>query len=365
MNLEEFKTRLATITTATSATGIKYHSIFIHNNSVKFKRPGKQKEEKIKIQELYSLYSNETHINTIIAKKHISGRVQSPSVAILAQLGKNQTAKFVSSTAPIPYKTPRTAQKKTTEKDEVKFFYALQELLGGEYFRSKSIQKPVGSSDVHLSGDYKKSNLPSRLTKAFEQLLKGLCSDGRLPSTKMAHHIDGVIVNHPVLRTRIVEFDEEQHFTPARQETISYLINVQNQPFYKEHLEICIDLNYLNNRVLKKHRITESLVETPKSFNEFILWLKKKDCSPSGYINSKPGFPFLGGRIAQRAYYDSLRDIAHLSPKNKGFSPILRFAKKTFEDRYKCPFSQLQKTQIKQGITWILKETYDCELPEG
>lgn len=64
----------------------------------------------------------------------------------------------------------------------------------------------------------------------------------------------------------------------------------------------------------------------PKSFIEFIDWLEKSKEKSSGYICNKKGFEFVGGRIAQRAYYDCLRDTADLSENNKGFESPLRFA---------------------------------------
>ncbi len=89
MDINQFKQMLSKIKEAKSITGILYHSICVKDLQVFFKRPQNNKYEKIKIDELYNLYMNVPNINTVAAKKYISGRVQSPAVAIILKLKDN------------------------------------------------------------------------------------------------------------------------------------------------------------------------------------------------------------------------------------------------------------------------------------
>lgn len=100
----------------------------------------------------------------------------------------------------------------------------------------------------------------------------------------------------------------------------------------------------------------------PESFADFADWLVESNEKESGYICKKNGFEFLGGRIAQRAYYDSLRDVAHLSPKNSGLTFPLRFAKKKFEDLAKTRFLKIPIAEIKIIIRCILHDEYSVSL---
>lgn len=86
MNKDEFINRLKVIETATSLTGKCYNSIHVSGDKILFIRGHKTKSEKISISELFNLYSNELVLTNTIARSYISGRVQSPAVAILNQL---------------------------------------------------------------------------------------------------------------------------------------------------------------------------------------------------------------------------------------------------------------------------------------
>jgi hypothetical protein len=89
MGINEFKQGLSKIREAKSITGILYHSIYVKDLHIFFKRPQSNKYEKIKIDELYNLYVNVPNINTVAAKEYITSRVQSPAVAIILKLKEN------------------------------------------------------------------------------------------------------------------------------------------------------------------------------------------------------------------------------------------------------------------------------------
>jgi hypothetical protein len=108
--------------------------------------------------------------------------------------------------------------------------------------------------------------------------------------------------------------------------------------------------------------LQSKIQQVPKTFSEFTDWLINSNEKSSGYICEKNGFKFLGGRIAQRAYYDSLRDTAHFSPKNPKMKTPLRFSKKEFEDIAKSQFCKIPLPTIKNIMIRILSEKYSINL---
>jgi hypothetical protein len=90
MDRHEFEQKLSGITEAKSIKGGKlYHSIHVDKQKLFFTRQGKSKVENINIDKLYQLYQSYIRgidINTPVAKKHISKRVQSPAVGIILKL---------------------------------------------------------------------------------------------------------------------------------------------------------------------------------------------------------------------------------------------------------------------------------------
>ncbi len=368
MNKIEFKQKLSRIKTAKSVTGKKYSSIQIFGDSIEFVRENKTKPESISISELFELFTKENSINTTIAKSYISGRVQSPAVAILNQL---KTVSFSKNNAEetISYKTDTSNKKeeklKRKIKDETKFFRAFSEVVGIHYLQSKSVDKAINSSHIFLSNNYTYYLFNQETNDCYLKILADLKSNKLFSSDSLSHYVDGIVFGHPILKNRIIEFDEEQHFTPARMDTLQYLSQILSDNYFSKFREICTNKKYLNEFVLKKHRIKNKLETVPKSFIDFVEWLEKSNEKTSGYICNKNGFEFLGGRIAQRAYYDCLRDTAHLSEKNKGFESPLRFAKKTFEDKEKVDFSMISNKRIKEIIIEVLKIDYDIIIPNA
>ena len=359
LNKQSFIQKLSSLKTVDSVTGKRYKILNATNDKVIFLREGKTKSESINTSELFDFYSKGEFHTTTEAKNYISGRVQSPAVAIInaiknksSQNEKLFVAKAEKPAAPIPVKVKEA---KSTLKDEARFFKAFATLVGSDYFKSKSIGRLITSGDVFLSNDYRKYGFKSEINLSFKILLERLNSDFSFGGTSLSHHIDGFLINHPVLGSRIVEFDEEQHFTPAlRDALIIQSENIENK-FNQYYLDILDDLEYLK-MVLKKHRVNYSFDKYPAAFSELVEVLKNQKVS--GYIKPKNGFPYIGGRIAQRAYYDCLRNAAHLSEANSGFRPILRFPKKYFEDETKLNFGKISEKRLIELIHKYLNEVY-------
>ena len=279
----EFIQHLSLIKSAISVTGLTFRSIRVDGKHVTFIRRGKFSPEEIHVDELYDLYVHEDERNATIAKKYISGRSQSPAVAILDVLDKhieqesNQGPgeEATADGRDIPKPDTIARPKKKRLKDEARFFQAFSALAGGEFIVSKSVGKPVNQSDVFLSDNYLDYGFDHHVIDCYKDLLDALDSDGSFSSASLSHVIDGLVIGHPVLGTRIVEFDEEQHFTPARKDTLALLKSIIPDLFVSEYLDICNDLDYLNDAVLKKNRIKNRLTILPETHKEFIQWLQE------------------------------------------------------------------------------------------
>lgn len=178
-------------------------------------------------------------------------------------------------------------------KNEVKFYECFQNIIGKEYLKSKSVDKKVSKDDIFLSSNYLEYDFNDNTINIIEKILKCFKSDFNIPSRYLASYIDGITVNHPQLGTRIIEFDEEQHFSPYRENELVILKQKHiDLWFIDSYLELCRDIRHFNI-MLKKHRI--------KYNSNDIVSLSKLS--------------------------DMLRDLAHLSPKNSHLKQIIRFSK--------------------------------------
>ena len=71
-----------------SKTGTASYSEFsLNNNILSFKRDNTGKYWKLNIDEVYEAYTKEKFINTVVLRKYVSGRVFSPSMALLIRTG--------------------------------------------------------------------------------------------------------------------------------------------------------------------------------------------------------------------------------------------------------------------------------------
>ena len=353
---------------ATSVQGKIYHSIKADSLTVSFTREGKSKPERIKMDELYALYQAIDYPTNKEARQFISGRVQSPAVSIINALGKSESKsatkqqhKTISVVEPIKKSVSREEKNINKDKDETRFFQSFAAVLGERHFLSKSIDKTINTNYAFLSDDFRNYSFPDGIELNFKHFLAELNSNFNFSGKSIAHNIDGLLVRHPQLGNRIVEFDEEQHFTPSLYTILNKQTQAVELAFSAYYLSLLKDMPYLNDEVLKKNRIKYSFEEYPRSHKEFLTAIQSENVS--GYIKPKQnGFPYLGGRVAQRAYYDSLRNVAHLSPMNKGFKPILRFPKKYFEDKSGMDFSSISSDQIRVLIKKYLNDIYNQQV---
>lgn len=350
---------------AQSITGKDYSIQHVNSTNVELVRESGN-IVKVSVDELYSIYYNCCFINTNIVRSYITGRMFSPAVAILIASGfydnsgyRNSTVETIEKAEPVPVTELTKISETSKESDETKFFKSLESLFPG-YIISKSVNRTVSDKEVFLNDDYRLMELSEDTENEFKRILIQLKSDFGFSGNSLSSYIDGCILNHPVLGSRIVEFDEEQHFSPARLISLN-AVNSDECKFLSIY-QTLLRKEEIYSSFLKKHRLKLSTNKLP-SFEELIAEVNQTDgVTENGYIAPKNGFNYTGGRIAQRAYYDLLRDLAHLSAKNNLLKPILRFPKVLFEIKLKKTFSSLSEDEIKEHIISILKTFYSIKV---
>ena len=92
LDYNQFKQILSRLSSVKSVRGKQYHSIQIKGEFITFVRESKTTVEAISIFELYNLFNSADEINTKTAERFISGRVQSPSVAIINTLKRGHVS---------------------------------------------------------------------------------------------------------------------------------------------------------------------------------------------------------------------------------------------------------------------------------
>ena len=350
-------------------------------NEIQLSRKSSGSLETVSLKELFNVFQHLDFVNTTILRDHITGRVFSPAFALLIAAGLydrqghrliSPEAEPTASDIPIitqsdstPEPSVQPVRTKKAESDEERFFRLLALIIGPDYLQSKAIGRPVDTDWVFLPADYRKLTFHSSLIpNTLHSLLTNLDSDFNFGDNSLSSHIDGLIFDHPVAGTRIVEFDEEQHFTPPRFYTLNGLKLVLDCPYINEYINICADMAYLNSEVIPKHRLKLRLTSMPLTIKVFREWLSQLSVG-SGYIEAKNGFPYLGGRISQRAYYDTLRDIAHLSKENSILNPPIRFAKKSFEYEFHRQFKNILDENLIISIKSRLSSAFQITTKEN
>jgi hypothetical protein len=229
--------------------------------------------------------------------------------------------------------------------NETIFFEAVQEVIGKNFLKANSLGKKISSADVFLDKDYEQYDFKQDIRHLFELILKDLLSTSHPKSGPLSNHIDGLIYNHPKYGKRIVEFDEEQHFNTFRQATLNCIESKLKLRYSILYLQHCTDVDCFN-RMLRKHRLRVTIDSIPNTVQDFVKLVQQNATSNNNYIKPKPAFNFVGGRIAQRAYYDSLRDVAHLAEVNSTLKEPLRFSLFEFEMKTGVKFERIERKQL-------------------
>lgn len=206
---------------------------------------------------------------------------------------------------------------------EVKFFNALKCVLGEAHV----IHKP----GLPIYTKYERTHYKDSVNELAESVLKNFNST--YDFSNMTTPVDGIIVDHTQFGTRVVEFDEYQHFTPMRAKII-------------ELSKSTLPLDFQNHYLM--------LIETKEVKDKMQVVTRRV-----GFRKPVAGFQFVNGRMFQRAYFDFLKDYAHLSKECIGFSPIIRFAMLDFEAISGNKFSRIPDNELQEMIDQQLKGQFN------
>ena len=173
------------------------------------------------------------------------------------------------------------------------FFAALQQIVKPRHLKAKSLDRRVSTEDVFLDSDYTLFDLPADVVAAFGPLLEGLLNTGPIPSGSLSRYVDGLLVGHPELGTRIVEFDEEQHFNTFRLVTLQCLAPMVSTSYAEHYLKLCGKVDVFN-AMLKKHRLRVKVTSVPGDAASFQALVEAHATTKNGYIAPKAGFEYWG-----------------------------------------------------------------------
>lgn len=80
----EFYKRVKRLRKIRSVTGrASYSNFTLEHDNLIFQRVNTKQYWKLNLDELYSVYKTEKYFNTVILRNHLTGRIYSPSLAIL------------------------------------------------------------------------------------------------------------------------------------------------------------------------------------------------------------------------------------------------------------------------------------------
>lgn len=89
MDFQTFKEHIASLKVVYSIRDkVPYKIRSVQSNRLTLQRESTGSYVKIKLDELYNFYSNETIYTTKVARKYISGYVYSPAVVVIKELVK-------------------------------------------------------------------------------------------------------------------------------------------------------------------------------------------------------------------------------------------------------------------------------------
>lgn len=127
--------------------------------------------------------------------------------------------------------------------------------------------------------------------------------------------------------------DEFQHFTQQRKTALTISASHCVLPFHARYLSYCED----SDVIAEAYRTTRR----------------------AGFRRAVAGFRYDGGRMSQRAYFDTMKDYIHLSSNGQGFSTTLRFAIPDFGVLSETDFLRLDSPFIKNRIIDMLTAILD------
>jgi len=226
--------------------------------------------------------------------------------------------------------------------NQLRFFSLLVQIIGneGELHQNGILLFPNDFFD-RLESKYELHN-------KFIMLLNEFNTTNDFPLHNGPRY-DGKLIGHPMLGSRLIEFDEEQHFTPHRMKTIEVF---GTELSFASDYESLFLIDHLRQCSLIKNRISHALtnvefMDLQVTIQAIIEYVEMNDIH-NNFIRETSGFRYSGGRLAQRAIYDLIKDLYHLIEPN--FSQIIRFSLFEFEQAFNSPFNQCTDDQISNYV---------------
>ena len=246
-------------------------------------------------------------------------------------------------------------------KAERVFFRALEERLGRKSVlrKGREVRQYFGEFGARLMSDHATHGFGQREREALDEIFRLLLGTEQPGKTvNLTHHIDGMLSPDCPLGPRIIEFDEEQHFSPFRLETLPVVQRTVEVAYDVElYRRYCCEPRYIE-RLLKKHRLRDPAWSRFLSPRALVNELARHQDALKGvsYVRPTRQFPVLGGRIAQRAYYDCLRDFFHVSRAGKamGLKPIVRVSIYQVEEMLGGPMDRAALQAVANAVRAVL-----------
>lgn len=235
------------------------------------------------------------------------------------------------------------------------FFEALTLVLGDSSVvdRSAEISSYLDQLGVRIYTNHEVMELSPQMSVEMSKICELLSGPEDEQSAPRTLRPDGMITDASSLGPCIIEFDEEQHFSPSRLVTLEVAHDVFGARFdIHGYARYCSQRGF-TYRFLKKCRISglePDMCTDPHAFLEALRG--SVGMSSSRYIAPVAGFRFAGGRMAQRAYYDCLRDVVHQSNRGvtAGLKPIVRISLFEIEEAIGERFESSSESSIARAI---------------
>lgn len=229
--------------------------------------------------------------------------------------------------------------------DETRFYEILKLVLADYGQISRDIAFVNANSFLDAMASY------PEIMNQIQQVLQFLHSTNDFARNGIPR-FDFMLLGDSPFGNRMIEFDEEQHFTPFRYITIKAF---ENELTFRDRYLPLFDETDFQYGVIVKCRLTNIYV--PETFfrpDELESVIEK--CShanpKNGYIKACRGFYYIGGRLAQRAFYDLMKDLYHFYDPD--FKPTIRFSKFELELRYRTDFHHISDAQIDSYIKNVI-----------
>lgn len=248
---------------------------------------------------------------------------------------------------------------------ETIFFEALEMCVGKAAVLRKGppVVSFLARGGVRLMSNHRALRFPSAVSEVLDAIyeqLGGVWDD--CSPRDLTGYIDGMLTADHPLGPCLVEFDEEQHFSPFRLVTLPMESKVVRTGFdIDEYLRFCTSEDYYR-RFLRKHRLRVMGKATQPTIDDLLKLIGSATSSArNGFIAPKPGFPFPGGRVAQRAYYDVLRDFLPLSDTGRtfGLKPTIRVSLFELEEELGSHLDRSPVPTIADALSARLAKLHD------